>query len=69
MKAFCSCGSKEPLHEAGNRKAICDSCGTVYFLQVLNADPSAQAVGFIITLLMAAFAAGLGLGVVFLWTH
>ena len=49
--------------------AICDECGQVYFLQLVNTDPSAQAVGFIITVLMVALAAGFGLGIAFLWTH
>lgn len=69
MNAKCSCGTDKPLHEAGNSKAICDECGQVYFLQLVNTDPSAQAVGFIITVLMVALAAGFGLGIAFLWTH
>ena len=59
MNVYCkACGSNTPLHEGGNKVAICNACGRVYHLEMIDQDPGIKLLGGLITLLIASTVIG-----------
>jgi len=63
MKAYCSCGSCRPLHEAGNKRAICDACGKVYHLDLVDVSPDMSLLGKFIQLVIISASVGGGIAI------
>lgn len=63
MIAYCTCGSCKPLHEAGNKRAICDVCGKVYYLDLVDQSPDMRLLGQALTLVLVSTVVGVAIAI------
>ena len=59
MNAYCTHCRNTQLHEGGNRTAICDSCGRVYYLHIVDQSPDVKLLGGCAALAFASVITGL----------
>lgn len=65
MKAYCtSCGTCTPLHEGGNKRAICDVCGKIYYLDLVDQSPDMRLLSQVLTFVLGSTVVGVAIAIV-----